>query len=82
MFFVNYGVKTRLKKGLTMEEGKLVEGFFFPPVTKAARQRRHGVRLNTRWLSAHSFPPSLVPSPSTGLLSSLLDRHVFRLGLE
>lgn len=31
MLFINCGVKTRLKKNrLTMEEGKMVEGFFFP----------------------------------------------------
>lgn len=31
MLFINCGVKTRLKKNrLTMEEGKMVEGFFSP----------------------------------------------------
>lgn len=31
---------------------------------------------------SRSFPPSLVPSPSAGLLSSALDLPIFRLGLE
>lgn len=53
--------------------------FFFPP-TKAVKRRE--TWSEGEYTFAHSFPPSLVPSPSTGLLSSVLDRPIFRLGLE